>query len=107
VNGDVVGQFQDLKPAAPASTTLLKELLRQRHLKYETFCAEYERTAAQITADGVPPSRAQYYRWLSGQLKGGMPHPTPAACWRTCPPADSGRAVCAVPALRPPGTVPE
>jgi hypothetical protein len=56
-------------------TTLLKELLRQRHLKYETFRAEYERTAAQIAADGVAPSKAQYYRWLSGQLRGGMPYP--------------------------------
>jgi hypothetical protein len=56
-------------------TTLLKELLRARHLKYETFRAEYERTAAQIAADGVAPSKAQYYRWLSGQLRGGMPYP--------------------------------
>src|SRR5690242_3882686 len=56
-------------------TTLLKELLRQRHLKYETFRAEYEKTAAEIAADGVAPSRAQYYRWLSGQLRGGMPYP--------------------------------
>jgi hypothetical protein len=56
-------------------TTLLKELLRQRHLKYETFRAEYERTAVRIAADGVAPSKAQYYRWLSGQLRGGIPYP--------------------------------
>lgn len=56
-------------------TTLLKELLRQRHLKYETFRTEYERTAAKIAADGVAPSKAQYYRWLSGQLRGGIPYP--------------------------------
>jgi hypothetical protein len=62
-------------PAAPANATLLKELLRQRHLKYETFCASYERTAAQITADDVPPSPAQFHRWISGQLKGGKPYP--------------------------------
>jgi hypothetical protein len=56
-------------------TTLLKQLLRQRHLKYETFRAEYERTASQLAADGVAPSKVQYYRWLSGQLRGGVPYP--------------------------------
>jgi len=56
-------------------TTLLKELLRQRHLKYETFRAEYERTAAQIAPDDVAPSKAQFYRWLSGQLRSGLPYP--------------------------------
>jgi 8-oxo-dGTP pyrophosphatase MutT (NUDIX family) len=60
--------------AVHADRTLLRELLRQRHLKYETFSAEYEKAAAQVAADGVAPSRAQYYRWLSGQLKGGMPY---------------------------------
>jgi hypothetical protein len=57
------------------STTLLRELLRQRHLKYESFRDEYEKVAAQINADGVAPSKAQYYRWLSGQLRGGLPYP--------------------------------
>jgi len=57
------------------NTTLLKELLRQRHLKYETFRAEYEKVAVRVAADGVAPSKAQYYRWLSGQLRGGMPYP--------------------------------
>jgi hypothetical protein len=56
-------------------TTLLKELLRQRHLKYETFRVEYEKVAGQVAADGVAPSKAQYYRWLSGQLRGGIPYP--------------------------------
>jgi hypothetical protein len=75
MHGQLTLQGASGTPAAPASATLLKELLRQRHLKYETFCAAYERTAAQITADNVPPSRAQFYRWTSGQLKGGMPYP--------------------------------
>jgi hypothetical protein len=57
------------------NTTLLKELLRQRHLKYETFRVEYEGVAAQIAPNDVAPSKAQYYRWLSGQLRGGMPYP--------------------------------
>ena len=56
-------------------TTLLKELLRRRHLTYSTFCAEYEKAAMQIAAEDIPPSKAQYYRWLSGHLKGGMPYP--------------------------------
>lgn len=29
----------------------------------------------ELAADGVAPSRAEYYRWLSGQLRGGMPYP--------------------------------
>src|SRR5260370_29583304 len=58
-------------------TTLLKELLRQRHLKYETFRVEYEKVAGQVAADGVAPSKAQYYLRLSCQLKGGIPYPDP------------------------------
>lgn len=59
-----------------ANTTLLKVLLRQRHLqRYETFRAEYEKVALQIAPDDAAPSKAQYYRWLSGQLKGGVPYP--------------------------------
>lgn len=56
-------------------TTLLKELLRRRHLKYESFHAEYLKVAAQIAPEDIPPSKAQFYRWLSGQLKGGIPYP--------------------------------
>ena len=58
--------------------TLLKELLVARHWqKYETFCAEYDRVAADIDKRlrTSQPSRAQYYRWLSGQLKAGLPYP--------------------------------
>ena len=55
--------------------TLFKELLKRRHLKYETFRDEYERVAAQVAPDDIPPSKAQYYRWLSGQLRGGIPYP--------------------------------
>jgi len=63
-------------PSVPAvAQTLLKELLRQRHFRYETFCAEYGKAAARVEADDAAPSRAQYYRWLSGQLKGGLPYP--------------------------------
>jgi hypothetical protein len=58
--------------------TLLKVLLTQQHLqRYETFRAEYERVAAQLAPElrHTAPSRAQYYRWLTGQLKGGIPYP--------------------------------
>src|SRR5271154_789642 len=58
-----------------STNTLLKELLHRRHLKYESFRAEYEKVAAQIAPLDIPPSKAQFYRWLSGQLKGGMPYP--------------------------------
>jgi DNA-binding transcriptional regulator YiaG len=69
-------------PAQPASSpvpgvsqTLLKELVRERHLTYEAFSAEYEKAAAGLTADTGAPSRATYWRWLSGQLKGRTPYP--------------------------------
>jgi hypothetical protein len=56
--------------------TLLKTVLTQRHLqRYGTFAAEYERVAAKLGPDLTPPSRAQYFRWLDGQLKGGAPYP--------------------------------
>lgn len=58
-----------------STATLLRELLRQRHLKYETFCAEYEKAAIEVAPDAVAPSRAQFYRWTFGQLKGGVPYP--------------------------------
>lgn len=58
-----------------AAGTLLRKLLRQRHLKYESFRTEYETTARRVAPGGVAPSRAQYHRWLSGQLKGGIPYP--------------------------------
>jgi hypothetical protein len=59
-----------------ASPTLLKALLTQRHLqRYETFCGAYEQVAAQLAPESPAPSRAQFSRWLNGQLKRGAPHP--------------------------------
>ena len=55
----------------------LKALLRQRHWQvYRTFQSEYDRTAAGIDPKlvGTWPSRAQFNRWLSGELK-GLPYP--------------------------------
>ncbi len=61
----------------PKRSTLLKELLRQRHWQtYATFCRQYDDAAAGIEPElvGHWPSRGQFARWLSGDLK-GLPHP--------------------------------
>lgn len=55
---------------------LLKVLLKQRHLQsHRTFCKEYDKIAAEVDPDlkGRGPSKAQFYRWLSGELI-GLPH---------------------------------
>ena len=44
--------------------TLLRELIRQQHLKYETFRAEYDKAAGQVAPEAVAPSKAQFHRWL-------------------------------------------
>jgi hypothetical protein len=52
---------------------VLKVLLQQRHLQtHRAFCREYDRIAAVIdpTLRGGWPSKAQFYRWLSGDLVG-------------------------------------
>ncbi|MCK2244096.1 MULTISPECIES: hypothetical protein [unclassified Crossiella] len=57
--------------------TLLKFLLKERHLQgYRTFCKEYDRVAKKVDIDlkGNYPSKAQFYRWLSGDLI-SLPYP--------------------------------
>jgi hypothetical protein len=52
---------------------VLKVLLQQRHLQgHRAFCREYDKIAAEIdkTLERSWPSRAQFYRWLSGELLG-------------------------------------
>jgi hypothetical protein len=52
-------------------------LLQQRHLQtHRAFCREYDRVAAKAdpTLRGGWPSKAQFYRWLSGELV-GVPYP--------------------------------
>jgi hypothetical protein len=52
---------------------VLKVLLQHRHLQtHSTFRREYDRVAAAIdpTLRGSGPSKAQFYRWLSGDLVG-------------------------------------
>jgi hypothetical protein len=52
---------------------VLKVLLQQRHLQtHSAFRREYDRVAADVdrTLKGGWPSKAQFYRWLSGDLIG-------------------------------------
>ena len=53
------------------TTLLLKVLLKQRHLQvYSAFVREYNKVAAKIDREltNTGPSKAQFYRWLSGEL---------------------------------------
>ncbi|TLG09485.1 hypothetical protein FEK35_15300 [Nocardia cyriacigeorgica] len=57
--------------------TLLKALLHQRHLQtVSAFNREYDRLARQIDPAiiGCGPKKAQFYRWLSGDIS-GLPYP--------------------------------
>src|SRR5215216_4144125 len=78
--GSLLGTSRPKQIGHPVDTrpTLLKVLLTERHWqRYETFRTEYERAAAQLAPElrHTAPSRAQYFRWLTGQLKGGTPYP--------------------------------
>ncbi|MGH3550530.1 MAG: hypothetical protein ACRDQU_20905 [Pseudonocardiaceae bacterium] len=58
---------------------VLKVLLQHRHLQtHRAFCREYDRVAAKSdpTLRGGWPSKAQFYRWISGELV-GLPYPDP------------------------------
>jgi hypothetical protein len=51
-------------------------LLRDHHVhEYQAFTAEYRRIARELELprSAAPPSKATYYHWLSGQMK-GLPH---------------------------------
>ncbi|WP_028934280.1 DUF5919 domain-containing protein [Pseudonocardia spinosispora] len=53
--------------------TLLKQLLRHRHLQgHRAFCREYDRVARSLDRSlvGKWPGKAQFYRWLAGDLAG-------------------------------------
>jgi hypothetical protein len=55
----------------------LKVLIKQRYLTYESFCREWDRVAPSVDdrLTGRYPGRAQYYRWLRGELANGRPYP--------------------------------
>ena len=60
-----------------AKPVVLKMLLQHRHLQtHRAFCREYDKVAAKAdpTLRGGWPSKAQFYRWLSGDLV-GLPYP--------------------------------
>jgi hypothetical protein len=60
-----------------AKPVVLKVLLQHRHLQtHRAFCREYDKVAARAdpTLRGGWPSKAQFYRWLSGDLV-GLPYP--------------------------------
>jgi hypothetical protein len=51
----------------------LKVLLQQRHLQgHRAFCREYDKVAGGLdkSLTGGWPSKAQFYRWISGELLG-------------------------------------
>jgi hypothetical protein len=54
-----------------------KALIRQRHMSYEAFCREWDRVASSLddALKGHYPGRAQYYRWLRGELTNKRPYP--------------------------------
>jgi len=57
--------------AATDGTTLLRVLLKQRHLHvYSAFAREYDRVAGKLGRElvGTGPSKAQFYRWISGEV---------------------------------------
>jgi len=57
--------------------TLLKALLRVHHWqKRETFSRQWDRVAETLDPSlaGTCPAHAQFYRWLSGNIR-SMPHP--------------------------------
>jgi hypothetical protein len=61
----------DKGDAATASALLLKVLLKQRHLHvYSAFSREYDKVAGKVDRAliGTGPSKAQFYRWISGEL---------------------------------------
>lgn len=56
-----------------AKPIALKVLLQQRHLQgHRAFCREYDKVARDVdkALEGSWPSKAQFYRWLSGELVG-------------------------------------
>lgn len=57
---------------AAEKSTVLKVLLRQKHLQgHRAFCREYDKLAKEIDTEfvGSFPSKAQFYRWLSGDIR--------------------------------------
>lgn len=61
----------DKGATATEAAILLKVLLKQRHLHvYSAFAREYDKVARKLDREliGSGPSKAQFYRWISGEL---------------------------------------
>jgi hypothetical protein len=60
----------------PDESVALRVLLRERHWTYDAFCVEYDKAAKALDERLARswPSRAQFQRWLAGDLR-GLPHP--------------------------------
>jgi transcriptional regulator with XRE-family HTH domain len=83
---DRQGGRKTMAPAAPPKPlgaerdhdpVWLKVLLRRNHWQtYRTFCKEYDKAAVSIDPDlkGTWPSKANFHRWISGNLK-TLPYP--------------------------------
>jgi hypothetical protein len=75
--GRVMSEGQGGGKTVSIEPARLKAVLRQKHLQtHSAFCREYDRVARKIDPElaGTWPSRAQFHRWLSGELK-GLPYP--------------------------------
>jgi len=58
--------------------TAFRALLRQRHMSYGAFCREWDRVAKstdEAVLIGHYPGRAQFYRWVRGELINKRPYP--------------------------------
>lgn len=57
--------------------TALRALLNQRHMSYNAFCREWDRIAKDLddALKGGYPAKAQFYRWLRGELANKRPYP--------------------------------
>lgn len=75
--------LQGMAPTADAASptsakqTVLAVLLQAKGLhRYGSFRAAYDKAARAVDRQlsGSTPSRAQFYRWLTGELR-GLPHP--------------------------------
>jgi hypothetical protein len=56
--------------------TVLKALLREQHMSsHPDFIRAYEKAAGELDRSlvGYGPSKAQYYKWLAGAIKGDLP----------------------------------
>ncbi|MGW4121886.1 hypothetical protein [Nocardia sp. NPDC004711] len=79
MNGDVDRTSMDASGSARhlGPGTQLKALLKERHWQtHSAFRREYNKAAVKVDRSlvGLAPGKAQFYKWLAGDLK-GLPYP--------------------------------